>query len=149
LTNELLDPADGYKDVMSYCHPSWTSDYGYQLLVERVVAVNNQRKLVVSSGGVATKKTYRTLLVDSAGTARWGLSMSIARDPDGVPEFASVLDASGAVLETVRVYRAELEDTGGQLLYVPDAQAGWDSLLTGGGILHSFAAPITVTPFSQ
>lgn len=39
-SGKMVDPDAGNRDFMSYCDPSWISDYNFQLLVDRLATVN-------------------------------------------------------------------------------------------------------------
>jgi hypothetical protein len=47
--DELIDPSTT-KDFMSYCDPTWPSDYTFHALFQRIRAINAQAKIVVDDG---------------------------------------------------------------------------------------------------
>ena len=76
--NELIDPAE-YRDVMSYCDPTWISDYNYRLLFDRAQNVN----LAKYQG---PPPTYDVLMWDGT-EARWAQPLTTARPflSEGIP----------------------------------------------------------------
>jgi hypothetical protein len=146
IAGELIDPADGYKDLMGYCGPVWISDYVYQLLVDRVAVLNDNERVVTLD---ATPRNYWTLLIDPAQKGRWGLPLSLSGAPAGDRETATVVDDAGQPLLQIPVYRVELGDSGEQLVYVPEPHGGWHSVVLGSGLVHGFSEPLTVSPFSE
>ena len=75
--------------------------------------------------------------MDGARGARWGKSMTSPAPAFGEEEPALVLDAAGAEIETVSVYRTQVSDLEASSIQVPEPQPGWDSIQVVG------APPIT------
>jgi hypothetical protein len=148
LNDEFFD-ADEYVDLMSYCSPDWISDYNYQLLLERLILVNETagNLKVMALGDAAAPSEWRSLRVDGNGAARWGLTLTPDGAPPGDPTTATVLDAQGQPLLVVTAYVEALGE-GGATYFVPPAQPGWHSVQVAGAAPHAYGAPITVAPFT-
>lgn len=139
-TKELFDPAN-HVDFMSYCSPEWISDYNYQLLLERIVVVNERATMqVLPPPGLP--QVFRTVLVSDAGNARWGLELRPRTQPPGDPVTVEVLDQQGTVLTQVVAYH-ELVADGEQAYFVPAAHSGWHAVRVPG------AAPLLYSEVTQ
>lgn len=124
-TRELFDP-ERHVDFMSYCSPEWISDYNYQLLLERIIVVN-QRAALRRVPAPGAPKLYRSLLVDEQGRTRWGLDLRPKLEPPGDPMTVEMLDAQGGVVARVTAYQ-ELTGEGERAIFVPAAQPGWHAV---------------------
>jgi hypothetical protein len=133
-SSELINP-DGITDMMGYCNNVWVSDYTYDGLLGRVVAVN-EAKLRVNPDALGR---FRVLLVDRAG-ARWGRPITELTPPAGVPELAEILGANGELLDEVTVYRTEVSDIDAASIMVPEPEPGWHAVKVSGVSAHPFAA---------
>jgi hypothetical protein len=67
------------------------------------------------------------LLLGSKGP-RWGLPITRPSLPEGSAATANVLDAKGALLTQVDVYRTEVSDSGSAVAMVPEPKAGWSAV---------------------
>lgn len=70
-----------YHDMMSYCPPSWVSDYTYDALFQRIAAVSSSLSAGGSSSSAA--QTYRTAEVQADGSMKWIDEVVLAREPKG------------------------------------------------------------------
>ncbi len=146
LGEELLSP-DEYVDLMSYCSPDWVSDYNYQNLLERVVLVNENAGNLKVLGAPPPPQEWRSLRIDRAGNARWGLSLHPRRHPPGDPTTANILDAQGNVIQQVVAY-VELESDDSATYFVPAQKAGWYAVQVDGTLIHAYG-PSTAKPFTR
>jgi hypothetical protein len=136
-TDVILAPDDA-TDVMGYCRQQWLSDYTYNGLLATVRQVNQtQASEVVSPERVGA---WRVALLDVLRGTRWGVPIPGPAAAVGVEEPASVLDASGAVLQSVSVYRTQVSEIGGYSVQVPEPQPGWHAIAISG------AAPLVYGP---
>lgn len=145
-TKELFDPAQ-HVDFMSYCSPDWISDYNYQLILERMIVVNERAKMQVlpAPGPV---QAFRTLLVSASGQTRWGLDLRPRMQPPGDPTSVEVLDAQGAVLTQVVAYH-ELVADGEQAYFVPAAHNGWHAVRVPGASPVPYSGVTHNHPFTR
>ncbi len=157
----LIDPGSERRDFMSYCDPSWISDYNYQALVERLAVVNGRRYSDVSSeladvvgvrttalGGAdtAAHAIFQTLRLRQGQPPRWGTPLA-TRGQLGEAENALVRDSGGELVATITVYRQALSDEQGALVFVPQPDPGWHSIEVRGEPPALFASPATVGAF--
>ena len=122
-------------DIMGYCNNKWISDYTYDGILTRVAAVNGAPMNVVVPPELV--HPWRVLLLDSRG-ARWGTPIDRAIAPAGQAELADVLDAKGARLTSVNVYRTEIADIDAFSFEVPPPEPGWASIQVKGGPALSY-----------
>ncbi len=138
-TGALLNPAV-YKDLMGYCMRPWVSDYTYQALLVRSLAVNAApARQALSLEGPPPAAGARTLVVDGRGGARWGRPPA----PElaaGRPEPAVALDAAGRRVEEILVHRTEVGE-GRALVLVPSPRPAWHAVQIAGTPPVPFAAP--------
>jgi hypothetical protein len=91
LDGKFINPGAGASqphDMMSYCDPTWISDYQYDALFQRVVAVNGTQAFVSPGPGGAPQAqksgAYRMARVDAGGNLAWdGPSMQLDKEPVG------------------------------------------------------------------
>ncbi len=129
LEDQLFTP-DGATDLMGYCDDQWVSDYTYQGLLSTVLAVNRvQASLYVSPERLGA---WRVVLIDPAHGARWGFPIPGPALASGTEEAALALDAAGAAIESVTVYRTEVADLDAFSVQVPEPKPGWHSIAVAG-----------------
>jgi hypothetical protein len=145
-TRELFDPQT-HVDFMSYCSPDWISDYNYQLILERII-VMNQRATFKRIGAPAAPSTFRTLRVSKDGQARWGLDLHPVLGPPGDPISLKALDARGALLEEVATTFEDTAD-GEQVYFIPAGHADWKAIQVPGGAAVPYDAVTQNKPFSR
>jgi len=121
-----IDPTS-MTDLMSYCDPSWISDYNYDAIAERIAAVNGT-KIYVNPNA---RGRFRVLLAD-AQRLRWGAALHREVAPSGHAETAEVLDVNGNVLEQIVVYSVNVSLPGAESILVPERRRGWVALRLGG-----------------
>ncbi len=70
IANKLVDPGGSQppKDLMSYCNPSWISDYHHQKLFERVRGNNDFRARMMSAQTPRQGEEHRAFRVEGDGT---------------------------------------------------------------------------------
>lgn len=145
-TKELFDPGT-HVDFMSYCSPEWISDYNYQLILERIVVVNQRAGMqVLPPPGLP--QVFRTLLVSATGQARWGLELRPRSQPPGDPVTVEVLDAQGGVLTQAVAYH-ELVADGDHAYFVPAAHTGWHSVRVPGAAPMAYSGTTANQPFTR
>jgi hypothetical protein len=124
--DKFFDPAK-YTDLMAYCSPQWVSDYVYAKQADRIAQLNG----VTAMFGTETISQWNILDVIN-GRANWGPELTEPEPAFGEAEAATVLDRSGAVLEQVVVYRSDVGDLEGSMMYlVPRPLPTWATLRIG------------------
>ena len=117
-SNQLKDP-DGYTDIMGYCQPTWISDYTYDGLLARSIAVN-----ALAMGGELPVQEWSTTWVD--GDGRLGTittqSMQVG-ELGGERHRVQFLDASDAVVSEAEAHFYPTDHLPGGILAWPAAPA--------------------------
>jgi hypothetical protein len=134
-TQTLLDPTKS-TDIMSYCSNQWMSDYTYLGVTTRVAAVNGATMVYTPADELSR---WRVLLVDERGP-RWGIPIDDEAGAEGVPETATIYDATGAAMTSVTVYRTEIGDSSASMVMVPEPQPSWYAVAVAGTQPVPFAA---------
>lgn len=117
--NQLLSPTSGV-DIMSYCESPWISDYTYQGIMDRVVAVDSNASMLDR----APRGRFRVAVVARGGVT-WGVPPMGEVEAAGAPEPAVVLDRAGNPLLQVTVYRMRMGRAGSASIMVPEPALGW------------------------
>jgi hypothetical protein len=133
--SKMLVNPNGITDIMGYCNNKWISDYTYDGLVTRVVAVNGAMNVYVNPDIL---DRWRVLLLDAAGP-RWGIPVPDLEPPAGAAEIAEMLDADGDLVEYSVVYRTEVSDIDAAQIMVPSPRNGWASVRISGTRALAFA----------
>jgi hypothetical protein len=122
----FVDPSSA-SDIMNYCDDQWVSDFTYDALADRISALSSMSIHV----DPASLRTWRWLLVFD-GIAKWKAPLKRPTAPGGIAEPALVLDAAGAPVANVTVYRTNLSsEKPGSIYMVPEPQAGWAAIQIG------------------
>jgi hypothetical protein len=111
-TNQLLSP-NQYVDFMSYCDPTWISDWNFRHIFERAKIVSTSPKLIVPA--VLQNRTYDRIKV-LEGVASWRPPVTLRTPPQG--ETLSVQIATPGGPKTVSGQYYPYNHLEGGLLYV-------------------------------
>jgi hypothetical protein len=141
LKDRFYDPAT-HKDMMTYCNPSWVSDYNFNIFAERIAHNLSLTGPFVLEGG-DTKVGLFQLLVSAEGATWWGIPTRRAYNI-GKPESAVVLKTDGTMLN-ITVWRDELSH-GGAIVDVPEPEAGWEYLQLDSAASIRFDEPRKLPP---
>ncbi len=109
---ELRDPAD-YRDFMGYCDPSWTSDYAYGRIFDRIQTIRS-----ASVRGLDEPLRARAVIVDVDGSLSWGSETLFFTEPDGEP-ITATWDSPDGTRRTVVGTLSRVSDLPGGVIYVP------------------------------
>ena len=118
LPEDSLKEADQFADFMGYCWPVWTSDYTYDALFERIVAVN---ALVADEAAARVAPTgYQAVWWHSDGHLSWGEARASVFPPGGEVRTIELLGEQGS--EEVEAWFSPFDHLpGGLLVYeAPD-----------------------------
>ncbi len=104
------------KDFMSYCSPTWISDYTYKALFRRVKAVNNLPKIIVPP---YFQKTWLSVSIDLDDSLSLGPELSLEMLPEGEEWEVEWLDNAGNVLDVMMGYFYPYSHISGGLVLFP------------------------------
>jgi hypothetical protein len=119
VSRTLKDPNEFY-DLMSYCDPSFISDYNYERLFERIRYLNLQFDLRPEP-----TVRYARLLQHGDGRIELRGSMELDAAPGGPEDEREVtlLDATGRATGSARAYYFALSEAGAGVWLVPETGA--------------------------
>lgn len=123
---KVLLPEKG-TDLMGYCSNVWLSEYTYGGILDRVALVNGNNGSQAKALDPAALHPWRVLLIDSHG-ARWTDPIREPQEAEGRPIVARALDAAGAQLEELTLYRTDISEGGGAVFWVPEPHPNWVTL---------------------
>jgi hypothetical protein len=93
LVHGTLFPPDTTKDLMSYCGPSWVSDYTYKAFFDRLAQVNGASVVYPPD---ALDRTYERARVNGDGTLSWLAPTTLHTPPLDHPTPVTLGSAAGA-----------------------------------------------------
>ncbi len=114
IAKKLIDPGK-YKDVMSYCDPTWFSDYNFDKLFTRQQAVHGSADFILPDLRRAPGR-YRTLLVEEDGSVSWGQDKDLGSSPLGDERTIELKDDSGKVVGKVTGFDYPVSHYGGSMI---------------------------------
>jgi hypothetical protein len=131
-SDEFYEPTR--KDMMSYCPEprwaAWVSDYNYQAILERVVAVNALAEVPAFAIERAPSVPWRLLVSDSAGVHWVPEPLLVRGTPEGTAVSAVVHGAHGP-MQQVEVYKQDLHDGVSDdafMLTLPEPDESWRAI---------------------
>lgn len=124
VSDTLLTP--DRKDFMSYCNPTWVSDYTYLALLDRIQSVNMLTADIRGQSGedaeAQPEVTYQQVSFDADGTSRWHPPITVRGVVRGETRKVTVRDDGGdRAIDAVFVPYDHLD--GGRLLYPSEIPA--------------------------
>jgi hypothetical protein len=118
----LSMPPTAYHDVMSYCGPSWISDFNYGQIWQRMQAVSGALWVVSPSEAGRAPGRFRSATIDRNGGLSWGPKLELARPVfGGETRRITVRDAVGQTLAEVDGVLHELDHAPGGMLIVRES----------------------------
>lgn len=117
ITNKFVNPAasETPHDMMSYCEPTWISDYQYGKLFERVTAVNSMR----GAQSLSAKQTFRLASIDGEGAVTLGEQLELPAGTTGTQRTVTFRTATGGtVTDSARFFR--YDHLPGGMLFIPE-----------------------------
>jgi hypothetical protein len=118
LTGQLYDPSD-HVDMMSYCNPTWISDYNFENIFDRVQYVNSAANIYIPEE--VRNRTYTRARVEPDGTITWLDEVTLERPPVGELTPVTVDTQSGPVATSASFIRYDHIDGG--VLFIPPTGA--------------------------
>jgi hypothetical protein len=137
VTKTLLDPSGRYRDFMSYCGPTWTSDYTFAGIYERMEVVTAQQKALTPAPGASTPPggagagaaiqsvTRQSFIVAKDGSIQEGPALEVIPG-DGSGEHVDVayVGPTGKVFSSAKAHVRTISGTGSRIVIAPEAPAG-------------------------
>jgi hypothetical protein len=132
LKKELIDPGNRYRDFMSYCGPTWVSDYTYKGIFERMDTLTTQQTAIDAAAGTpapgtggAAQRTevMQSFRVTSDGKVVEGPALDMLPSDEG-DIAVSYEGASGNVFATTKGRVRTISGTGSRLIVAPAAPLG-------------------------
>ena len=115
---ELRDPNE-YHDMMSYCDPSFISDYNFERLFERIRYLNLQFDVTP----IATASYARVLADHGQLSLRGHTSMQHAPGGEDQQRTITLLDAAGNALRQTTAYFFPMSEAGSGTWLIPESEA--------------------------
>ena len=112
VSGQLLSPGE-HVDMMSYCSPTWLSDYTYQALFERIRFVNGAKIVVPDE---LKNRTYDRVRIGADGSLRWLPSIQLEMPP--MAQSMAVELQHGGVSKTVQGSYYPFDHLPGGVLFV-------------------------------
>jgi len=128
---KLYSPST-YKDFMSYCSPTWISDYTFKAIASRMSYIASSPMMIFPDGA---PRTYRFVEVGAAGQLTWGESVTLNDPPMAEPHTVKYMGADGSVIDTATGHFYPYDDLPGGYMLVPEGP------LTATGIAVSGLVP--------
>jgi hypothetical protein len=116
-SGKFLNPAD-YADFTSYCEPMWTSDYTYQALFDRVIAIG------ALAYSLQPSASYRFLRVSADGSLDWGAKVVLSTRPAGRSGEIRYLDDHGNSIAIGKAAIVDVSRAGKASWLVPEPPVG-------------------------
>ncbi|MFO0674629.1 MAG: hypothetical protein U0235_34290 [Polyangiaceae bacterium] len=104
VNQSFIAPTDAH-DMMSYCSPTFVSDYTYKGLFDRLSTVNKGKALPAApaaGSSSSNREAFQFVTIGADGPESFGKIVTPRRAPIGEPREVQLLDAKGAVKATVR-----------------------------------------------
>jgi hypothetical protein len=117
-SKELRDPGE-YHDMMSYCDPSFISDYNFERLFERIRYLNLQFDVTP----IASTSYVRVLAAHGQLSVSGRTSMQSAPGGDDQQRTVTLLDAAGHDLQQATAYYVPMSESGSGTWLIPDTGA--------------------------
>jgi hypothetical protein len=114
LSQQLIQPGGSF-DFMSYCDPSWISDYTYRALFDRISFLNAAARF--RSGA---PRAYRMLSVAGDGELTAGPELELRRPPSGERRNVRLMDAASQPLGDAEAAFHPYPHLPGGILLVPE-----------------------------
>lgn len=134
---ELKNPNE-HVDFMSYCSPTWVSDYAYNRYASRITQMNAAPQALRVADGGAVSDTYWARMTVTTQSAEWLPPVFGPRELFASPKVGVVYDESGNAVLEVDVYQIYLSEGLGYELYVPPQEPGWYAVGLKGGLALAY-----------
>jgi hypothetical protein len=115
----LLMAPSAYRDVMSYCSPTWISDENYGRIFDRMSAVASLPDLLPPADPGRAPGRFRSATLGVDASLRWGATLELDRPVfGGETRRITLRDAGGRAIGAVDGYFHEFDHLPGGMLIV-------------------------------
>lgn len=119
VNQSFIAPTEAH-DMMSYCSPTFVSDYTYKALFDRLATVNKGKALPApAAGSSGASGSFQFVTLGADGPESFGKIVTPRRAPIGESREVQLLDAKGAVKATVRGAYFPFDHLPGGFVMVP------------------------------
>ena len=126
-TKALLSPTK-YVDLMSYCEPTFISDYGFQQLIDRMSAVSGSKSIIGGDGATS----FRMVRVKGDGALTWGSELTLDEPLLSDPRTVTLEDAAGKTVASMTGHYYPYDHLPGGMLLVPSAKVPFATMKVSG-----------------
>lgn len=146
LKNVLIDPGHRYRDFMSYCGPTWVSDYTYKGIFERMDALTKQQQAIDASAGTPAPgvgsgaqqtEVMQSFRITTDGAVHEGPALDMIAGESADDVAVSYRGANGQIVRTTKGRVRTISGTGSRLVIAPAAPLGATHARVGA---HGFTA---------
>ncbi|MCK6525602.1 hypothetical protein L6R49_29720 [Myxococcota bacterium] len=123
LLSDVLFEPDTVYDFMSYCWPSWASDYTWEALYQRIKGVNALYNAAPSNARLQNT-ALRPLFVSPDGELTWGEPLRGELSPGGLSTPVELLDDLGRPVTVVDGVFVPYDHLPGGMIVMPDPGVG-------------------------
>lgn len=113
---KLFSPTT-HKDFMSYCSPTWISDYTFKAIATRMSSVAGSALISIAKDAPTR---YRFVDIGMDGRLSWGDSVTLNEPPLAEPHTVSYLGADGTTVGTTTGFYYPYNDLPGGYMLVPE-----------------------------
>lgn len=133
IEKKLINPGNRYRDFMSYCGPTWVSDYTYKGLYERIDVVAAQQAALDTAGGIpapgtsggaAKTEVMQSFRIASDGSVHEGPALDMIPGESSSDVAVSYEGAGGRVFAATKGRVRTIVGTGSRLVIAPSAPIG-------------------------
>ena len=123
-TDEYLPTTGESRDFMSYCDPSWISDYHFEKLVQNISLTNGlvSADIIGKNSHSGSLGNYSSFFQNSIGQISRLSLVRMSSLPRGAPQIAELVSASGKE-KKVTIWAQELSESEGTIFDL--AQGDW------------------------
>lgn len=115
LISDAHVPPD-HRDLMSYCGPSWISDYNYDLFFTRIESVYGSLALK----SLVSPRGYVSVVVDADMSLTWGRSATLRETPEGDEVAVDLIDTRGDTIATTTGTYQTVTHIPGGVVMIPE-----------------------------
>jgi len=117
LFSDSLKAPDQFYDFMGYASPTWVSDYTYEALFDRILAVNAMADMILPPG---FQEWWPTIAIGIDGTVSAGPTLRLHAPPAGRETDVAFIDAGGKIVGSATGYYMRYDHFDAGLVLYPE-----------------------------